>query len=180
VKLQPKELSITRAIRGARYLLAFARGAVSADGTPAEELLAARCAALMAAETLPYRRDVEGVGKMLDVRTYLRRVEVAGPEAQAILAEAGLVGDLVVVDVDAAILQNGAVKAQEIAAVLMGETRPPPHRAVRAALFGEDEAGKFSPLESSRAKAPPKPEPPKGAEAVEEAAPAEQAAAPAE
>jgi radical SAM family uncharacterized protein/radical SAM-linked protein len=177
VKLQPKELSITRAIRGARYLLAFARGAVATNGTPAEEILAARCAALMAAETLPYRRDVEGVGKMLDVRTYLRRVEVAGPEAQAILAEAGLVGDLVAVDVDAAILQNGAVKAQEIAAVLMGETKPPPHRAVRAALFGEDEAGKFSPLESSRAKAP-KNEPPPPAE--QEAAPAEQAVAPAE
>ena len=133
VKLEPADPGITRAVAGARYVIAFAREALPLD----EQALAARCAAAMAATSLPYRRQIDGVGKMLDVRTYLLRAEVAGEEARAALARAGLVGDLVAVDVDCAISPSGAVKAAEVAAVIAGDrtVTAPPHRAVRVALF---------------------------------------------
>jgi radical SAM-linked protein len=150
VKLVRDDPGITRMIAGARYLLAFARGAVQ-NGKPAEEMLAARCLEVMAATTLPYRREIEGLGKVLDVRSYLQKAEVAGPEAMALLGQAGLVGDMVAVDVEVVILPTGAVKAAELAAVIAGDgLTAPPHRAVRAALFGADELGRFSPLETGR------------------------------
>jgi radical SAM family uncharacterized protein/radical SAM-linked protein len=162
VKLEREDPTITRVIVGARYVLAFARAALETNGTPAEAMLAGRCAAAMAAETLPLRRDIEGVGKMLDVRRYMLSAELAGAEARAALGRAGLVGDLVAVEVAASILPTGAVKAAELAAVLAGDgVTAPPHRAVRMALFGEDEAGRFAPLvlgrgiKPARAPAPP-------------------------
>jgi hypothetical protein len=61
------------------------------------------------------------------------------------------VGDLVAVDVDCAITPAGAVKAAEVAAVIAGDgVTAPPHRAVRVALFGQDEAGRYAPLELGR------------------------------
>ena len=157
VRLRAEDPSVTRVIAGARYVLAFARSAVEAKGQSAEALLAERCAAALAATSLPWRRQIEGVGKMLDVRTYLLTAEVAGPEALAAVARAGLVGDLVAIDVHSAILPNGAVKAAELAAVIMGGGEgeaAPPHRAVRVELFGEDEAGHFSPMTLGRGRKP--------------------------
>jgi radical SAM family uncharacterized protein/radical SAM-linked protein len=156
-KLGPRDVGVTTAIAGARYVIAFARNAIATDGCSAEALLAERCAAAMSATTIPFRRQIEGLGKMLDVRSFLLRAEVAGDEARAALARAGLVGDLVAIDVDCAISPNGAVKAAEVAAVIAGDGLvAPPHRAVRVELFGEDDAGRFSPLDVGRAKPPPK------------------------
>jgi radical SAM family uncharacterized protein/radical SAM-linked protein len=151
VKLGLQDPALNRLVSGARYVLAFARSAFAAGGRPAEEVLEARCAAMMARETIPFRREIEGIGKMLDVRVFLRRAEVAGPEARAALSRAGLVGDLCAVDVDCAILGSGAVKSSEVAAVLAGDgIEPPPHRAVRLELFGEDAEGRFSLLTLGR------------------------------
>ena len=88
---------------------------------------------------------------MIDVRSYLLRAEVAGEDALAALRRAGLVGDLVAIDVDCAIRASGGVKAAEVAAVIAGDgVTAPPHRAVRVELFGVDDAGRFSPLEAGR------------------------------
>src|SRR6185369_12558075 len=136
-----------------RYVIALARAAVETDGRPAEALLADRCAAALAAESLPFRREIEGIGKTLDVRRYLVRAAPIGEEGRALLARAGLAGDLVGVDVDASILPTGAVKASELAAVLAGDgVTPPPHRAVRVELYGTDASGKVSPLDLARAR----------------------------
>jgi radical SAM family uncharacterized protein/radical SAM-linked protein len=154
VKLDPKDPGVTKAIAGARYVIAFARAALQSGHVtaPAEEVLADRCAEAMRATSLPFRRQIEGVGKTVDVRTYLLRAEVAGPEAHAALARVGLVGDLVAIDVDCAIPGSGAVKAAEVAAVIAGDgVTAPPHRAVRVALFARDEAGRFSPMDVGRA-----------------------------
>ncbi|MFO0759040.1 MAG: TIGR03960 family B12-binding radical SAM protein [Byssovorax sp.] len=154
IRLSGDDPGITKVIAGARYLLAFARSSLPA-GRSAESVLAERCAAGMSAATLPFRREIEGVGKMLDVRSYLLRAEVAGPEALALLGKAGLAGDLVAIDVDAKITGSGAVKASEIAAVLVGDSvTAPPHRAVRVELFGEDPLGRFSPMELGRGRKP--------------------------
>ncbi len=167
VKLSREDQGVTRAIAGARYVIAFARNAVHSGGDPAsaieeggrpaEVVLGERCAAVMGTASIPFRRQIDGVGKMLDVRTYLLRAEVGGAEAHQALARAGLVGDLVAIDVDCAISPGGAVKAAEVAAVIAGDgVAPPPHRAVRVELFGVDEAGRFSPLDVTRGRPPAK------------------------
>src|SRR5262249_497337 len=145
-KLAPRDPGITKAIAGARYVIAFARAAV-----PSEDELRARCVEAMCAPSLPFRRQINGVGKNLDVRRYLFRPDVRGPAAHATRGQAGLAGDLVAIDVDCAIAGDGAVKAAEVAAVIAGDgVIAPPHRAVRAALFGVDQAGRFSPLDPGR------------------------------
>ncbi|WP_437793338.1 TIGR03960 family B12-binding radical SAM protein [Sorangium sp. So ce693] len=140
VKLGPEDPSLSKLIAGARYALAFARSAIGGD---AEALLAARCSAALSAASLPIRREIERLAKMVDVRQYLVRAEVGGPEVHSALARAGLVGDLVALEVEVDIRGSGAVKSSEVAAVIAGEPgeapgaiTPPPHRAVRLQLFG--------------------------------------------
>ncbi|WP_437951029.1 TIGR03960 family B12-binding radical SAM protein [Sorangium sp. So ce296] len=140
VKLGPEDPALSKLIAGARYALAFARSAIGAD---AEAVLAARCSAALSAASLPIRREIERIAKMVDVRQYLVRAEVGGPDVLSALARAGLVGDLVALEVEVDIRGSGAVKSSEVAAVIAGEPggapgaiAPPPHRAVRLQLFG--------------------------------------------
>ncbi|HVY44470.1 MAG TPA: TIGR03936 family radical SAM-associated protein, partial [Minicystis sp.] len=91
---------LSKTIGGARYHIAFARAALGPD---AEATLGERAAAAMRAASLPIRRDIEGVGKIVDVRTFLRKAALAGPDAPGLLARAALVGDLVALDVEVAI-----------------------------------------------------------------------------
>jgi len=155
VRLSAEDPAVSKLIAGARYLLAFARSSIETNGASVEDHLAQRAAAAMAATTLPFRREIEGIGKVLDVRTFLRCAEVAGPEAFAHLALAGLRGDLVAVDIDCAIFGSGAVKAAEVASVIGGDgVTVPAHRSVRVELFGEDTAGRFSLLTLGRGRKP--------------------------
>ncbi|WP_437304159.1 TIGR03960 family B12-binding radical SAM protein [Sorangium sp. So ce388] len=139
-QLGPEDPSVSKLIAGARYALAFARSAIGGD---AEATLAARCSAALSAASLPIRREIDRLAKMVDVRQYLVRAEVGGPDVLSALARAGLAGDLVALDVEVDIRGSGAVKSSEVAAVILGEPgeapgaiMPPPHRAVRLQLFG--------------------------------------------
>ncbi|WP_437686844.1 TIGR03960 family B12-binding radical SAM protein [Sorangium sp. So ce176] len=139
-KLGPEDPAVSKLIAGARYALAFARSAIGSD---AEAILAARCGAALSAASLPIRREIDRLAKMVDVRQYLVRAEVGGPDVLSALARAGLAGDLVALDVEVDIRGSGAVKSSEVAAVILGEPgeapgaiTPPPHRAVRLQLFG--------------------------------------------
>jgi hypothetical protein len=108
----------------------------------------------METTTLPFRREIEGIARMIDVRSYLVGLRVAGPEAATALARAGLVGDLVALEAEVIIPGSGAVKSSEIAAVTAGDgVTAPPHRAVRLALLGRDGDASFSPLDLDRARA---------------------------
>ncbi len=135
--------SLAKAVGGARYLLVFARAALpladagaGAATRSVEEWLAARAATAIRADTLPIRREVEGIGKVVDVRKFLVRANVGGEDARALLDRAGLVGDLVTLDVEVTITGSGAAKASEVAAVILGDGgEAPPHRAVRVALL---------------------------------------------
>ena len=151
--LGEQDAAISRVIRGARYVLAFARSAlVVPPGQTAEEALASACRAAMAASSLPIRREIEGIGKIVDVRKYLLSVAVGGAEARAALDRAGLRGDLVTLDVFVEITGSGAAKSSEIAAVICGENgAAPPHRAIRLELFGGSSEARFSPLDLAAA-----------------------------
>jgi radical SAM family uncharacterized protein/radical SAM-linked protein len=154
VRLGPDDAAITKVITGARYLLVMARSSIEAPaGERAEDMLEARCRAAMEAATLPIRRELDGIGKVVDVRAYLERASVASPEAFAAIGRAGLLGDVVALDVEVAIRGSGAVKSSEIAAVIAGDgASAPPHRAVRLELFGRAGAERISPLDLARAR----------------------------
>lgn len=155
VRLSAEDAAITKVIGGARYVLAFARSALegAAKADP-ERYLAQRCEAIMAKTSIMFRREVEGIGKMIDVRFYLRSLAPGGEDARRALADVGLVGDLVLIEADVAIPGSGAVKASEIAAVLFDSEVAPPHRSVRVELYGERGGLRFSPLDLERSRKP--------------------------
>ncbi len=116
-KLGPMDPGISKVIGGARYVLVYARSALPTGG---EAWLRERAAAVMAASELPVTRTVDKESKTVDVRAYLRSIEVDTPAARAALGPAGLVGDLVPVEVSVRVTGSGAVKASEVAEVLGG------------------------------------------------------------
>lgn len=124
---------VAKIVTGARYALVWARSALRgiAEGD-VYTWLAGKCTQALAAEALPQRRDIDGVGKIVDVRRYLRRAEPAGELTRADVERAGLAGDLVIADVEVEITGGGSVKATEVARALLGDV---PHRAVRTALL---------------------------------------------
>ncbi len=160
VLLGDTDPGIAKVISGARYALVWARSAlVATAGEGVGDVytwLADKCTQAMAAAELPHRREIEGIGKIVDVRKYLRRVEIAGDFVRAEVARAGLFGDLVIADAEVQITGSGSVKASEVAMALVGDV---PHRAVRLALLAEVEGEPRSLLELPRlrkpAKAPP-------------------------
>jgi radical SAM family uncharacterized protein/radical SAM-linked protein len=146
--------TVSKHIGGARYVLAFARRALDLPaGLGAEAWLAERCRAAMEATSLPIRRNIEGIGKTVDVRAFLERAEAAGEDAMRALDRAGITGDLVAIDVDVAISGSGAVKSSEVAAVLVGaDGVAPPHRAVRVELYARVDGRRTNPIDAARAR----------------------------
>jgi hypothetical protein len=123
------------------------------DDAAANAVLAAQAAAVMSKAALLYRRSVAGGEKMIDVRSFLLRAEVAGPSAHRALVDVGI-NERLAIDVDCAVTVQGGVKAAEIAAVMIdADAKALPLRALRVELFGRDSGGKFSPLELARARA---------------------------
>ncbi|AKT43608.1 TIGR03960 family B12-binding radical SAM protein [Chondromyces crocatus] len=153
-RLGADDPALGKVISGARYLLIMARAA--AGGADAERILEARCRAAMEATTLPHRREISGLAKMMDVRTYLKRAEVASPESLLALERAGLTGDVVALDVEVDILGSGSVKSSEVAAAIVGEGGvAPAHRAIRLELIARSEGGQqVSPLDLAALRRP--------------------------
>ena len=143
VALGPDDAGITKILTGARYLLAFARSALAAQG--GEAWLGAAVQRFLAAPEYKVRREIDGLAKYVDVRSFVTGARIAGSEAAEETARAGLVGDLVVVEVDVKLLGSGGVKAVEIAEAITGE-HGFPHRAVRAALYAERDGARIDPL----------------------------------
>lgn len=154
VPLEGEDPGITKVVNGARYLLIFARSALELPaGVSAEAWLSARCEAAMAQPSLMIRREIEGIGKMLDVRSFLRGARLANAQEQSLLERAGLWGNLVAITVDALILGSGAVKSSEIATVIAGDGQNvPPHQALRIELYGEWAGQHYSPLDLTTAR----------------------------
>ena len=127
VRLGPNDASVPRVVDAARYVVAIPRSAVAS-----EAWLDERVAAVRDATTLPVVRRIDGVGKKLDVREYLRRIGPGADEAKSAVARAGIVGDFFYLTVDVEIRGSGAVKIGEVVEVLAGAELP--HRAVRTEL----------------------------------------------
>jgi radical SAM family uncharacterized protein/radical SAM-linked protein len=146
MRLERGDDSISSMVQGARYLLAFARSSVeSRAGGSAEEWLAARASELMRADSLVVERNNKGIHRKLDVRGLLAAI-APHPAPGALLARAGIVGDVLALDARVAIQANLAVRVSELADLLGGESRLP-YRAVRVSL--ECAHGWRSPLDSA-------------------------------
>jgi len=131
VELGPNDPGINRILDGARYVIGLAEDAV--DRARVE----ARIPEFLAETEHRVRREIEGVGKMVDVRSFVLAARLGGGDA---LERAGIVGRVVAVEVEVRFSQSGAVKISEVARALFGDV---PFVAVRTALT----ASGRSPLE---------------------------------
>jgi radical SAM family uncharacterized protein/radical SAM-linked protein len=143
IALDAGDASITRVIDTARYVVGIPRGWIEPRG--GEAWLRGRVAWALAAGELPVVRRIDGIGKRVDVRAFLRAIEVDS-EGGPGLARAGVVGDLVPVAVEVAVLGSGGVKIAEVIEAVCGDPEVP-HRAVRVALGRHESDGALvSPL----------------------------------
>jgi radical SAM family uncharacterized protein/radical SAM-linked protein len=126
---------ITTIITGARYVIALAESALGELGGLA--VLEQRVAEFMAKTECTVRRDLEGLGKFINVRQFVLQMSIGGDESLALLERAGLIGRMVPLDVTIEIGQRGSTKVAEVVEALLG-ARDFPHRGVRSALLAGD------------------------------------------
>ena len=133
---------VSSVVTAARYVVGLAGPTLADIG--GEALLAERIATLLSKTEAPVRRDLGGVGKVVDVRKFLRSFAIGGDAAFEALERAGIVGALLPLEVVIAITPTGSAKIAEAVEALLGG--PAPHLSVRVALL----AGSGTPLELER------------------------------
>jgi radical SAM family uncharacterized protein/radical SAM-linked protein len=145
VRLGPNDAGVSRIIDSARYAVAFARSVLAGKSDDGQAWLEARVAALLASSEHKVIRRIDGIGKVVDVRAFVRSITVDTEASRAAIAGAGIVGDLVTMLVDVEIRGSGAVKISEVVEALATEELP--HRAVRVALGAWKDGAIVSPIE---------------------------------
>jgi radical SAM family uncharacterized protein/radical SAM-linked protein len=140
--------AVASVVTGARYVIALARDVV--DELGGSDAVAERVRELLAKSEAKVRRNIEGVGKIVDVRRFVLALEPGGAQAEQHLAEAGVLGRLLPLEATLAISQNGSAKVSEVVEALFG--RQLAHLAVRTALL----AGPGTPLDVELFRRPPR------------------------
>ena len=123
---------ITTIVSGARYVIALAESALADLGGLPE--LERRIAEFLTKTECVIRRDVEGLGKMVNVRLFVQKISLGGEDSRELLEQAGLIGRMIPVDVTIEIGQRGSAKVSEVIEALLGK-KDFPHRGVRSALL---------------------------------------------
>ncbi len=142
-RLGPGAPPVSKVLDSARYVVGIPRSVV--DPLGGDDWLRARIATAVDRDLTVVRR-IDGVGKRVDVRAFLRLIEVGGPGAASALARAGTVGDLAVIDVEVDVRNSGGVKIAEVVEAVFRDDDLP-HSAVRVALGARGEDGAIaSPL----------------------------------
>jgi hypothetical protein len=131
------------------YVAGLPRAAFELLGLRGADELAQRLEAGARGE-LVVRRDIDGIGKRVDVGRFLRGVRVG--QGADVLERAGLRGDLVPVELRVAMTGAGTAKATEVLEALLGRADVPA-RFVRAALLCTQGGARVSPLELSAVRA---------------------------
>jgi radical SAM family uncharacterized protein/radical SAM-linked protein len=125
-RLADGDPAVSKIVDHAVYAVAFPRACV--DDARARDQIAAA----LAAETLPVVRVIDGIGKKVDVKHYLRSAVWEDVRAHDAVARAGIAGDLAALHVDIAITPRGSAKISEVIEVLFGKDTP--NRAIRVEL----------------------------------------------
>jgi radical SAM family uncharacterized protein len=118
-------------------------GAQSADAWIAA--LRAEIEGQLEGGSLVVMRTIEGVGKKIDVRSWLSRVTVDAPSARAAIHEAAFTGDLVPIEVEVRMAATGGVKIGEVVEALLGKTAP--YRAVRVGMWAQRDGRRIDPID---------------------------------
>ncbi len=140
---------LSRIIDEAVYVAALPRAALDALGVRDAAELQQRIA-LAAQGPLAVRREIDGIGKRVDVAQYLLGAR-AGVGAEA-LRQAGLVGELMPLELRLRITGSGTAKPSEALQALLGQPELPV-RFVRAALLCSRHGTRVSPLELEQVRA---------------------------
>lgn len=150
--LGPSDAAIQRVVTRAGYVVGVPRSVFAELGLADEQALAARILANMAEPHRIVRRDVQGIGKNVDVREFL--VEAHPGEGGESLRATGLAGELVPFRVLTEVRHYGGVRPAEIAEALLG-AREEHVRIVRSGTFAEALDGSIvSPLDLARFRRP--------------------------
>jgi radical SAM family uncharacterized protein/radical SAM-linked protein len=132
-RLGPDDPGITKVVDLARYAVGVPRAAVASRG--GEAWLRDRIATQLAQSELCVIRRIDGIGKRVDVRDFLRSIALAvdlDDQGTASLARAGIVGDLIPLVVEVDVRGSGGVKIAEVVEAVFDPELP--HRAVRVTL----------------------------------------------
>jgi radical SAM-linked protein len=138
--LRKNDASITRVIDVARYAVGIPRSAIEPRG--GDTWLRGRIERSLAAQELTVVRRIDGIGKRVEVRGFLRSIEV-DRDAQWGLERAGIVGDLVPIAVEVDIRGSGGVKIAEVIEAVFDDAELP-QRAVRVALGARQADGSIA------------------------------------
>jgi radical SAM family uncharacterized protein/radical SAM-linked protein len=145
-KLTTSADNVAKALGGdgayARYVVALARNVLPSLGLADEAALRHEIEGQLEGGRLVVLRKVDGVGKKIDVRRYLQRITVGRGGAE--LAAAGVVGDVIPIEVVVALSQQGGVKISEVVEAFLGKDVP--HRAVRAAMWVAPAISRLEPV----------------------------------
>jgi radical SAM family uncharacterized protein/radical SAM-linked protein len=131
------DAAVSRIIDSARYVVGIPRTAVVARGGVA--WMQARIEQALSARELTVVRRIDGIGKRLDVRSFLRSIEVLA-DGKSGLDAAGIVGDLLAIAVEVEVRATGGVKIAEVIEAVCGDAEVP-HRALRVALGARSPGG---------------------------------------
>jgi hypothetical protein len=140
VRLRDGDRNVGALVDAARYVVAFADKSLAPLGGRAG--LAERLAAFLAESEHKLRRDVQGIGKIVDVRALTLEARLGADEELGLLERAGLLGALVPLVVTLRVAPSGSAKIAEVVEALTGE-RAFPHQPVRTALL----VGEHTPLD---------------------------------
>jgi radical SAM-linked protein len=127
VRLGENDAAIPRVVDAARYVVGVPRVVLAERG--GEEWLDQEIKRLLDATEHKILRRIDGIGKWVDVRAYLRGI--TRQETATALSQAGILGDLAGFRVDLEIRGSGAVKISEVVEALGADL---PFRAVRVAM----------------------------------------------
>ena len=128
--------AVNRVIDVAAYVVGIPSVVVSARGGIASWIAERIRRARSRRRELPVVRRIDGIGKRVDVRAFLRSLTLAshpGDAPASGLRRAGIVGDLLALEVDVDVTGSGGVKIAEVVEAVFGGADVP-HRAVRTAL----------------------------------------------
>jgi radical SAM-linked protein len=143
-KLGPEDAGITKIVTGARYVIVVASAALADFG--GTEWLAERIERFLATNESKVRREIDGIARYVDVRSFVTRARLGGEDARRSARRAGFVGDAVLLEADVKILGSGGVKTTEIVEAI-AQTSELPHRAIRTALYADRAGIEVDPLD---------------------------------
>jgi radical SAM family uncharacterized protein/radical SAM-linked protein len=135
--------ALSSVITGARYAVALAESALAARGGRAD--LERLIREFLAKDSVTVRREIKGIGKMVDVRRLVSELAIGDECTRDALSSAGFVGRLVPLTATIVVSPNGSAKIAEVVEALLGADFP--YQALRMALL----AGSRTPLDVVRA-----------------------------